>query len=224
MVFGMGNVLYDATLWRRWLLRVLRRLGLCTSYRPFFHIWDREYLAEVRRGRRDFGEALRSFLLAAGLSPGQIQEVEAACEARRRHWEAEARLLTGVRTTLERLHAAGFVLAVATDSEYPAAVLRRRLDSLGLTGLFTTVVSSVDVGQTMPHPLPYLTALRHMRISPPQAAFVGHSACELAGASSLGMMTVAFNYEPEIEADAYAATFTDLLELTGVQTRYAEAG
>src|SRR3569623_1380083 len=78
----MGDVLYDATLWRRWLLRLLQRMGLHTQYRTFFKIWDVEFLNEVHCGRREYSEAFQAFLLSAGLSRGQIDEVEAARQAR----------------------------------------------------------------------------------------------------------------------------------------------
>jgi FMN phosphatase YigB (HAD superfamily) len=220
----MSNVLYDATLWRRWLLQVLRRLGLHTNYRAFYHIWDHDYLADVRRGRREFCEAFRSFLLSVGLSRGQAEEVEAACQARRRHWEADSRLLPGVKNTLFQLHGAGLVLGVLDDSEHPSAVLEKRLARLGLGGLFSTVISSVDVGKTRPDPVAYMTALRAMNLPAGQAVFVGHSAEDLAGAADVGMMTVAFNFDPEATADAFAARFDELLDLVGLRSRYAAAG
>ena len=71
---------HTPTGWRRWLLQVLRRLGLHTSYCCFFHVWEKDYLDEVHRGRRDLCEALRSFLQALGLSRGQIEEVAATCQ------------------------------------------------------------------------------------------------------------------------------------------------
>ena len=72
------NVLYDDTVWRRWVLQLLTHLGLSTSYRCFFHVWERDFLGEVHCGRRDFWEAFEAFLRAVGLSRGQIEEVEAA--------------------------------------------------------------------------------------------------------------------------------------------------
>jgi HAD superfamily hydrolase (TIGR01509 family) len=220
----MSNVLYDATLWRRWLLRILRRLGLHTEYRAFYHIWDHDYLVDVNRGRRDFCEAFRCFLLAAGLSRGQAEEVEAACQAKRRHWESDARLLPGVKNTLSELHKAGLKLGVLADSEHPASVLEERLAHLGVNGLFSTVISSVEIAKTRPDPVTYMTALRAMDLPAGQAAFVGHSAEDLAGAANVGMTTIAFNYDPESEADAFTARFDELLDVLGVRSRYAAAG
>ena len=91
-------------------------------------------------------------------------------------------------------------------------------------GLFSTVISSIDVGKTRPDPAAYLTALRAMDLPAGQAAFVGHRAEDLAGAAEVGMMTVAFNFDPEATADAFTGQFDELLDLLGVRSRYAAAG
>jgi hypothetical protein len=118
VLFDMGNVLYDDTLWRRWVLRLLGHIGLHTNYRSFFRIWDRDYLDDVHRGRREFFEAFQAFLLSAGLSHSQIDELEAACRARHHQLEVDARPLPGVKTTLERLHQSG------TSGQRPSATTR----------------------------------------------------------------------------------------------------
>src|SRR5262249_39660427 len=106
-LFDMGDVLYDATAWRRWLLQLLSRMGLHAQYRTLFRIWDDEFLADVHRGRREYTEAFQSFLLSIGLSRAQIDEVQAASQARKRDLEAHVRPLPGVRSTIERLAARG---------------------------------------------------------------------------------------------------------------------
>ena len=71
ILFDMCNILYDDTVWRRWVLMLLSRLGLSTNYCSFFRLWDREYLDEVHRGQREFRQAFASFLRCAGLSTGR---------------------------------------------------------------------------------------------------------------------------------------------------------
>ncbi len=213
VLFDACNVLYDNTLWRRWLLQLLSRLGLHTNYRCFFRVWDREFLDEVCRGRRTFGEAFRSFLRSAGLSSGQIDEVEAACKARHRELQAGTLPLPGVKSTLHQLHKAGVVLGAISNSEYSASAQRQWLDRFSLGGCFTTVVSSIDLGQTMPDPGCYMKALGEMQLSPKEVAFVGHDTLEMSGASELGMPTIAFNFEPDVRADVYLTRFEELVDV-----------
>src|SRR5687768_3292479 len=62
LLFDMGDVLYDATLWRRWLLQILARMGVHATYRDFYRVWDHDYLRAVHRGERDYHEAFSAFL------------------------------------------------------------------------------------------------------------------------------------------------------------------
>jgi phosphoglycolate phosphatase-like HAD superfamily hydrolase len=209
----MCNILYDDTVWRRWVLMLLSRLGLSTNYCSFFRLWDREYLEEVHRGRRDFRQAFASFLQDAGLSSGQIDEVEAASHARRRQLEAHSRPLPGVRNTLWRLHQEGFAMGVICDSEHPAAELRSRLQRFGIEKLFPSVVSSIDLNRSMPDSACYLTAIESMKLVPDKIVFVGHDRLELAGAAAVGMSTIAFNFDSDAQADVHINRFEELIEV-----------
>jgi HAD superfamily hydrolase (TIGR01509 family) len=213
LVFDLDDVLYDATLWRRWLVKLLMRLGMQVSYRSFFRTWDREYLDAVYRGHRERGEAFQAFLLASGLSRGQIDEVEAASIALRRELAADARPLPGVRSTLARLKQSGIALGVLSDAEGRAAELSEQLVHLGLGNLFGTVISSFDLERTKPDPACYEAALAGLRLPAERVAFVGHDAEELAGARAVRMRTIAFNNDPEAVADIYLGNFHELLEL-----------
>lgn len=224
LLFDMGDVLYDATLWRRWLLRVLSRLGLHTNYRSFYHVWDHDFLDDVHRGRREFSEAFGAFLRSAGLSAGQIDEVKAACQARRGQWEQTARLLPGVKATLTKLHASGVVMGVLSDSEHPAVVLLERLRRLGVGDFFKAVVSSTDLERIKPDPVCYRTVLEAMELSAEQVAFVGHDTEELAGAAKAGLSTIAFNYDPDAKADVFLARFEELLQLVTPRSPQATGG
>jgi FMN phosphatase YigB (HAD superfamily) len=213
ILFDMCNILYDDTVWRRWVLQLLARLGLSTNYCSFFRIWDRDYLGDVHRGQRDFREAFSSFLRSSGLSQGQIDEVEAASHARRRQLENHSRPLPGVRNTLWQLHQEGFALGVICDSEQPTSALRNRLQRFGIEKLFPTVLSSLDMQHCMPDAACYLSAIESMKIPAEKVVFVGHDRLELAGAAAVGMSTVAFNFDSDAQADVHISRFEELVEI-----------
>ncbi|MGC3967142.1 MAG: HAD family hydrolase [Pirellulales bacterium] len=219
LVFDMGDVLLDATLWRRWLLEQLRTLGLKSQYRSLFAIWDREYLDDVHRGRRRYSEAFTAFLAASGLTPSQVDEVVAASDSCKRELEAETRPFPGVRQTLLRLHADGVRMAVLSDSESPSAAIARRLESLGIGAYFSAIVSSRDLGETKPQRACYLRAAAELHLSSDRLAFVGHDAEELLGARRAGMRTIAFNYERDTAADRYLNRFDELLQVVPAASR-----
>jgi len=224
LVFDTGDVLYDATTWRRWLLKVLARLGLHTNYRSFYRVWDQDFLADVHRGQREFWEALESFLLSAGLSRGQIEEVQVAGRAQRRQWQATARLLPGVRRSLERLSQSGMPMAVVCDSELPRDAIEQLLGRVGLAETFGAVVCSRELGSAKPEAACYLAALEALQLAPQETPFVGHDRDELAAATRLGMPAIAFNYDPQAQADVYLDRFDELVDLVLSRRPLAAAG
>jgi HAD superfamily hydrolase (TIGR01509 family) len=215
VLFDMGDVLFDATAWRRWLLGLLNRLGMHAQYRPLFHIWDVDYLDAVHRGECSYSSAFREFLGAVGLSRGQIEEVCAASQARKREVESTILPLPGVRSTLSDLRRRGYVLGVLSDSESSSDEISLRLDTIGLGGRFSTIVSSCDLGRTKPDPMTYQTALDKMGLAANETIFVGHDQDELGGATRVGMRTVAFNFDRAVAADVAIGRFDELANVVG---------
>lgn len=221
LVFDMGDVLYDAGAWRRWLGRLLARLGITVDRLSLFRIWDQQYLDAVHRGVRQYREAFAAFLHDLGLTAGQVDEVLAASWARKRELEAQVIPMAGVRTALVDLTGMGVRLGVLSDSEHPASQLRRVLGRLGLEQHFCSVISSRDLGETKPAAACYQASLAALGLMPHEAAFVGHDAGELAGAAAVGMATIAFNFEPDAVADVYLFRMDALPAL--LANRMAEA-
>ncbi len=213
LVVDMADVLYDATLWRRWLLRLVNKLGVRASYASFYGVWEREYLHDVYRGRREFNEAFQSFLLARRLSWAQIDEIEAASRIQRQNLESNVRPLAGVVKTIARFAELGLPLVAFADAPCSAARLAERLDRLGLGRRFGTVLSSFDLEAVQPSAQCYQSALDALGLSAQDVAYVGHDAEHLAGAKAIGMRTVAFNFERHARADFYLTRFEDLSAL-----------
>lgn len=215
LIFDMAGVLYDATLWRRWLVRLLARMGWTFDYQKFYEAWDAEYLSEVHRGRREYGEAFNAFLRDQGLSWAQIDEVEAASRVLQQELETGERPLPGVAATLGVLAERGLRLAVLTDSPFRSAHLEGQLSQLGLGGYFHAVISSCDVEAIKPEPAGYRAALAALDLEPADAAYVGHCEKSLGGAAQLGLRTIAFNHFDHSFADIYITRFAELLGIVG---------
>lgn len=223
LLFDMDDVLYDATMWHRWLLQLLGRLGLHTHYRAFFCVWEREFLSEVYCGRRDYWDALRDFLQSSGLSRGQIDEVLAAGHARRRELQDSIRPLPGVLATIAKLHGMCVPMGILCNASCAAERLQRMLHTLGLGDRFQTVVSSFDLGCAKPAPRAYSEALNSLGLPAEQVAFVGHCAVELSGAKRAGMATIAFNHDADAVADRYVQRFDELLTVLNLELARAVA-
>ncbi|MEX2114044.1 MAG: HAD family hydrolase [Pirellulales bacterium] len=213
ILFDTADVLYDATDWPRTLVRLVNHLGVAVGYDGFVGRWERDFLAEVHRGRREYDEAFQSFLLSSGLSWAQIDEIEAASRIQRSHFQREARPLSGVVRTIALLRDSGLRLAAWADSPYPAAISIERLARLGLQGMFCEVLSSFDLEAAQPDPACYRAALAALQRPADRVAYVGHDAVHLSAAQDAGFRTIAFNHRSGANADFHLAAFDDLLSL-----------
>lgn len=119
----------------------------------------------------------------------------------------------GNREALTGLKQRGFVLGIVTDTMYPLAWKMRRLAKAGVAEFIDVVACSTVLGAHKPNPAMYLNALEQAHLMPSESAFVGHDAGEIQGAHQAGMMTVAVNYDPGTQADFYAQSLMDLLNV-----------
>ncbi len=133
--------------------------------------------------------------------------------------DAAITLFEGVAETLPALKARGLRLGVITDTAAPTPEKLRWLREQGLDIAWDAFASSRDIGIRKPDPGIYQAALKQCAVAPDQAAFVGHSARELAGARAVGLVTVAFNADPGAEADYAISRFADLLELSVLRVK-----
>jgi len=213
MIFDLGDVLFDATVWRRWLHRLLRRFDVHAPYHSLFRDWEEAYLADVYCGRRDYEAAFAEFLGEWGLSAGQIVEVATASRAQRRDLSEQTRLYPGVAGTLAELKSAGLRLAVMANSTRRGDELRTMLGRLGVGPVFDVVQSSMDVGVLNPSAESSRKLHDELGLSVGEAIYVGHDAKELVAARRLGIPTVAFNYRGGTIADRHVEHFRDLAHL-----------
>lgn len=209
LVTEFAGVLYDDTAWQRWLLQQLAKIGLQTQYGPFFQVFERDYLPAVHCGR-DYWEALRDFLVASGLTRGQIDEVEAAGQSRYHQFEECVRPLPGVTAALMQFAARNVPIAILSNSPYTAQELQRRLSNMGIADRFVTVLSSRDLGFRKPDRASYEAALHALHLPPNATAYIGKKEDELRGAAKAGLTTIAINYEPGTRADILIDRFDQL--------------
>lgn len=224
LLLDVGGLLFDDTLWPRWLWRVLGRLDIHPPFAAFYRCWESDFLARAHVGACSFEEALEGFLNTTGLSPPQISEIVAASTAQRREFEEHARPLPGVRSTLSRLALGPLALGICTNAACTAEQLAERLLPLDLAPRWTAMLTSRDLGCRMTDPQAYPAALAALGLSAGEVALVGHDAAELAAARAAGMFAIACNHEAGTQADRYLDRFDDLLGICPLPARLAVAG
>jgi|SRR5579863_1399215 len=154
-------------------------------------------------------------LLALAETPGEPESLDrAASVILREHRASNAwrRIGTGVRESLERLRAAGFELAVVSNSE---GTIEQMLAEIDLRELFATVIDSSVVGFTKPDPRIFQLALDRLGVHPAEALMVGDSpSADIEGARAVGIRAALidpYDFYPW----ARAPRFPDVTAVTG---------
>jgi len=224
LLLDVDGVLYDDTVWLRWLLKLVTQLGLHTHFTPFFHVWQRDYLARVKSGQCDYSCALRLFLRAAGLNPGQVDEVEAAGHARRRACECEIFPLPGVLQVLACLESIDVRLIVCSTGYRDEAGVREQLTRLGVSEYFERILTDVDAARTQPPGCALGAARSLLSCEPHEFCYVGRDSAALLAAHAAGFRTVAVNHDGDAEAGVYLQHFEQLLGALPWKSVRAKAG
>lgn len=106
-------------------------------------------------------------------------------------------LFPGVRELLERLHASGRLLAVATGKSRHG--LDRALQASGLDGCFAAS-RCADETNPKPHPAMLLELMQQLAVAPGRALMVGDTSHDLEMAGGAGVDAVAVTYGAHPEA------------------------
>jgi pyrophosphatase PpaX len=125
-----------------------------------------------------------------GLDPERVDELVAAYRAHNEPLHEELEAFWEVVEVLPRLRAEGRRLGIVTAKRHPTVQLA--FDRLpGLEANFEVVVGAEDTERHKPDPQPILEALRRLRTSPDEAAYVGDSPFDVRAAKAAGVFAIA---------------------------------
>jgi HAD superfamily hydrolase (TIGR01509 family) len=122
------------------------------------------------------------------------------------------RLEPHVREVLERLRPA-YRTAIATNR---GKSLAQVLNTLGLDGLFDLTVSCYEVRRPKPHPECLQKILRHFRLRPDQALYIGDSEVDRQVAREAGVPLAAYK-NPSLRTPYHLRDHQELLGLLGLE-------
>lgn len=190
--------------------RLLAGGGYATQIAPEAVDQLEELHLQASRGVIGHEEFWHSFLQAHGVPVGEDRE---ALVQKIGAQTMVVQPIPGARQSVGRLKARGFLIGIVTDTIYPLTWKMNWLEQAGVADFVDVITCSSESGLKKPDPAIYLDAVRKAGLSPAESAFVGHDAGELAGARRAGLTTVAVLYEPAAQADYYAATLIDLVDV-----------
>ena len=188
IIFADSDVLYDDSLWLRWLHALLRRECAVGNFSEFCCAWNQASL-EMFTGRHTMADALQTLLENLEVPATLRSELAIVAQTRRKSLSAGCRPFPGVVRDMQALADQGFSLALLANCELTGSQLRQRLEGLGIAQ-FHTIVTSCDLGLTKPHPNAYLQAATQLQLAIEDVIYVGGDKLDLAGAEAIGMRTV----------------------------------
>ena len=172
-LFDAGNTLVFLD-YARLASAVGERTGSCRSPSRGFAAMPVRRPARWNRGASPTGSAVRCYLLTlfelAGVPVSRAGELKAALLALHQQAHLWGATPVGTREALERLRAAGFRLAVISNSDGRAAAA---LEAAGLRDLFEFVIDSGEVGVEKPDPRIFHIALERLGVPAADALYVG---------------------------------------------------
>lgn len=130
----------------------------------------------------------------------------------------ETQLYNGVLSTLTKLKAKGFRLAIITNK--PERFIGPIIDGLALNNLFELIIGGDTLAKRKPDPLPLHYACQQLSANINQCVMIGDSKNDILAAKAANMQSIALtygynygeniaNYQPEVVID----NFAELLEV-----------
>jgi aminoglycoside 3-N-acetyltransferase len=209
VIFDVGDILYDASLWRRWVTEQLQSLGADVTYEQLVARWE-ALLVDVYRGRADYWERFRQLLRDHGLDAAQVEAMVEGAKEKGAVVQVDRKPFPGVPETLARLAAEGVKLAALSDSENGEEGVRGILRQLGIEQHFDAVIASRDIGFVKPQPEAYAAAVEALDLPKDRCVFVGHDIDELTGVQEVGIFGIGYNSHPDAPCDVRIGPFAEL--------------
>ena len=101
--------------------------------------------------------------------------------------ELKIEILPGVVDLLNTLKNKKRLAVVSNSKLLNSSEILQKLNEVGLGHFFELCISSLDIGEEKPSPLPLITALNKMNLSPDKAIYVGDVETDKQAAESAGM-------------------------------------
>lgn len=211
LIFDVGDILYDASVWRKWLAAELNTtFDKPVTYPQLVEAWEHQ-LVDVYKGNAEYWERFRVLMTQFGLSEEQVVQIEASAREKGQAVQVDRVPMPGVPETLKALSNNGVHLVALSDTESGEEGLRKTLKQLEIESYFHAVVSSFAIGHAKPEPEAFDFAISASGIPKDACAFVAHDIDELEGAQQHDLFAIGYNYHPDAPADAYIEHFSELL-------------
>ena len=216
VVFDLDGTLLDR---RRSFERFVRDQWI--RFAHFVQTVDQDQYVQTLIARDCDGYAPRKELFSGMIAQFELQSglAETLLSDYRTGFPSACVLFTDAAQTLASLRASGLKLGLITNGS--VRMQSRKLECLGLSPMFDTILISDAEGISKPDPRIFSHALERLNAKPAHAVFVGdHPEVDVAGARAAGMQAIwrrDRSVSRTVEADAVIEELGDLLTLLGLE-------
>ncbi|HKB33141.1 MAG TPA: HAD family hydrolase [Candidatus Dormibacteraeota bacterium] len=145
------------------------------------------------------------------LSDGLLHDI---LDAEQQCWDRAVRLDPDALQVLSWLGAHGIKRGVCSNAPFPPEMMRRQVDSNGISEMVDAIVFSSELGRRKPAPEVYRAALDAIGVDAPHALFVGDRVREdYEGPRAAGMRAVIFTAHAEEPPPDGVPTISSLSEV-----------
>ncbi|TMF21759.1 MAG: HAD family hydrolase [Chloroflexi bacterium] len=172
-----------------------------------------EYIGSMSEDEVDYMTVYREAWRHAGLRlPDDL--LHEILDAEQRCWDRAVELDADARDVLSWLGDRGIRRGICSNAPFPPEMMRRQVETNGITALVDAVVFSSDVGRRKPAPEMYHAALDAIGTSPDRTLFAGDRVREdYEGPMALGMRAVVVTAHADEPAPDGVPTIASLAEL-----------
>jgi putative hydrolase of the HAD superfamily len=174
------------------------------------------FVGNVSEDEVDYMSVYRQTWAAAGmnLSDDLLYEI---LDAEQMCWDRAVKLDPDALQVLSWLGTHGIKRALCSNAPFPPEMMRRQVDTNGISEVVDAVVFSSEVGRRKPAPEVYMSALNAIGVEPRHSLFVGDRVREdYEGPRAMGMRAVLFTAHAEGLPPDGIPTIASLSELPGL--------
>lgn len=191
VIFDMDGVIIDSEpIHSRVKMDTFAHFGLPFAEEDLVHYMGRTSRVIFEDTLRKFG---RTDITAADMAAYKHDHYLEVLES------GEIEPVTGSVEFIQRLHAAGIPLALATSSNVRA--MNAVLDSFGIRKYFTSILSGGALPESKPHPAIYLISAERLGVKPEDCMVVEDTTNGIRAAKAAGMYCVAYRNPNSGEQD-----------------------
>ena len=174
------------------------------------------FVGSVSEDEVDYMSVYRHTWAAAGMNlPDdllyEILDAEQMC------WDRSVKLDPDALQVLSWLGTHGIKRALCSNAPFPPEMMRRQVNSNGISEMVDAVVFSSELGRRKPAPELYIAALNAIGVEPQHSLFVGDRLREdYEGPRAIGMQAVLFTAHADEPPPGGIPTIASLSELPGL--------